>query len=85
MRHWLLLLFLTIGMSGIYYPKTMTVTAVEQGIVTMQTVEGTEYTIEAVEAWRVGDRAQCIMSSKGTSDPSDDYIVEARYIWKKER
>lgn len=85
MRHWLLLLFLTIGMSGIYYPKTMTVTAVERGIVTMQTGEGTEYIIEAAEAWRVGDQAECLMWSRGTEYTDDDRIIQARYIWKERK
>lgn len=85
MRHWLLLMFLTMGMNNMYYPMQLTVAAVDHGVVTMDSVSGETYTIAEAEAWRVGDRAQCIMSSKGTSDPSDDYIVEARYIWKKER
>lgn len=78
-------MFLTLGMNKMYYPTELTVAAVEHGVVTMRARTGETYTIEEAEAWQVGDRAECIMSSKGTPDKADDVILEARYIWKRER
>lgn len=85
MRHWILLLFLTLGMNNMYYPMQLTVAAVDHGVVTMESVSGETYTIAEAEAWRVGDRAECIMSTSGTQDKADDTIIEARYIWRRER
>lgn len=76
-------MFLTLGMNKMYYPTELTVAAVDQGMVTMVSRSGETYTIEEAEAWQVGDRAECIMSGKGTPDPADDEIIEARYIWPK--
>ncbi len=81
MKHFILLWFLTLGMVG-YTATEATVTKVDNGMVTM-VIEGREYTIEEAEAWRVGDRAECIMLTRGTADKSDDVIAEARYVWRK--
>lgn len=78
-------MFLTLGMNKMYYPTELTVAAVDQGMVTMVSRSGETYTIEEAEAWQVGDRAECIMSTSGTQDKADDTIIEARYIWKRER
>ena len=83
MTRWALLLFLSPGLRGIYYPATLTVTAVEHGVVTMKAGSGETYTIEEAEAWRVGDRAECLMNTAGTDDKSDDRILEARYCWRR--
>ena len=80
MKHFILLWFLTLGMVG-YTATEATVTKVDNGMVTM-VVEGREYMIEEAEAWRVGDRAECIMLTRGTEDKSDDVIAEARYVWR---
>jgi len=81
MKHFILLWFLTLGMVG-YTATEATVTKVGNGMVTM-VIEGREYTIEEAEAWRVGDRAECIMLTRGTEDKSDDVIAEARYVWNR--
>ena len=83
MTRWALLLFLTLGLKSIYYPATLTVTKVEHGVVTMQAGSGETYTIEEAEAWRVGNQAECLMSTAGTADKADDRILEARYCWRR--
>lgn len=40
------------------------------------------YEMPEHEAWRIGDRAECIMLTRGTEDKSDDVIAEARYVWR---
>ena len=35
------------------------------------------------EAWRVGDRAECIMLTRGTASKEDDEIAHAEYVWRK--
>ena len=70
MTRWALLLFLTIGMHGMYTADTAVVTEVRDGLVTME-CEGGVYQIDEAEAWRVGDRAEVILGKSG--------IVEARY------
>lgn len=61
---WMLLLFLTLGMHGMYQPSEWTVTAVDHGKVTLQ-MEDKTCTIEEAEAWQVGDTAACIISKDG--------------------
>ena len=78
----LLLLALSFGGAPAAYRQTMTVTAVRSGTVTLTDGER-EYEMPEHEAWRVGDRAECIMLTRGTEDKSDDVIAEARYVWKK--
>ena len=78
----LLLLALSFGGTPAAYRQTMTVTAVRSGTVTL-TDGKREYEIAEHEAWRVGDRAECIMMTRGTEDKSDDVIAEARYVWRK--
>lgn len=70
MSRWALLLFLTLGMHGIYTAEEAVVTEVRSGLVTMETRDRV-YQIEEHEAWRVGDRAEVILGKSG--------IVEARY------
>ena len=78
----LLLLALSFGGTPAAYRQTMTVTAVRSGTVTL--TDGVrEYEMPEHEAWRVGDRAECIMLTRGTEDKSDDEIVEATYVWRK--
>lgn len=78
----LLLLALSFGGTPAAYRQTMTVTAVQSGVVTL--TDGVrEYEMPEHEAWRVGDRAECIMLTRGTEDKSDDVIAEARYVWRK--
>lgn len=81
MKHFILLWFLTLGMVG-YTATEATVTKVERGTVTMQTSEGT-YTLPEAEAWRVGDRAECLMLTRGTESKEDDEIAHAEYVWRK--
>ena len=81
MKHFILLWFLTLGMVG-YTATEATVTKVDNGMVTM-VVEGREYMIEEAEAWRVGDRAECIMLTRGTASKEDDEIAHAEYVWRK--
>ena len=78
----LLLLALSFGGTPAAYRQTMVVTAVRNGTVTLSDGER-EYEIPEHEAWRVGDRAECIMLTRGTEDKSDDVIAEARYVWRK--
>ena len=79
MNWFILMLFLTAGMHGMAYPAEMTVTGVERGIVTFDGL----YSIPEHEAWRVGDRAECIMLTRGTEDKNDDEIAHAEYVWRK--
>lgn len=72
MRYFTLLLFLTLGMHGMYTADTAVVTEVRNGLVTMECESGV-YQIEEHEAWRVGDRAEVIVGRNG--------IIEAR--WKR--
>lgn len=77
----LLLLALSFGGTPAAYRQTMTVTEVRSGTVTL--TDGVrEYEMPEHEAWRVGDRAECIMLTRGTADKSDDVIAEARYVWR---
>lgn len=78
----LLLLALSFGGTPAAYRQTMTVTAVRSGTVTL-TDGGREYEMPEHEAWRVGDRAECIVLTRGTKDKSDDVVAEARYVWRK--
>ena len=78
----LLLLALSFGGVPAARQETLLVKEVRQGIVIM--TDGTnEYKMPEHEAWRVGDRAECIMLTRGTADKSDDVIAEARYVWRK--
>ena len=61
---WLLIVFLTLGTHGLYQQADWTVTAVENGQVTLQ-LEDRTHTMEAAEAWQVGDTAACIISKDG--------------------
>ena len=72
MTRWALLLFLTLGMHGMYTADTAVVTEVRSGLVTMECESGV-YQIDEHEAWRVGDRAEVIVGRNG--------IIEAR--WKR--
>ncbi len=77
----LLLLALSFGGTPAAYRQTMTVTAVRSGTVILTDGER-EFEMPEHEAWRVGDRAECIMLTRGTEDKSDDEIAEARYVWR---
>lgn len=68
---WALLLFLTLGMHGIYTTDTAVVTEVRNGLVTMECESGV-YQIDEAEAWRKGDRAEVIVGRNG--------IIEARWM-----
>lgn len=62
-------------------PTIDAVPVVRSGTVTLS--DGArEYEIAEHEAWRVGDRAECIMLTRGTEDKNDDVIAEARYVWR---
>ena len=78
----LLLLALSFGGTPAAYRQTMTVTAVRNGTVTLSDGERA-YEMPEHEAWRVGDRAECIMLTRGTEDKSDDEIAHAEYVWRK--
>lgn len=80
----LILLLLCLSFSGTpaAYRQTMTVTAVRSGVVTLSDGER-EWTIEEAEAWRVGDRAECIVLTRGTASKEDDEIAHAEYVWRK--
>lgn len=68
MRYYALLFFLTLGMACMGYKvETLTVTRVENGIVTMG-----DYTIPEAEAWRVGDKAEAIIR--------EGEIIEVRFL-----
>ena len=71
MRYFTLLLFLTLGMHGMYTADTAVVTEVRNGLVTMECDSGV-YQIDEHEAWRVGDRAEVVIGKSG--------IVEARFV-----
>ena len=78
----LLLLVLSFGGTPAAYRQTMTVTAVRSGVVTLSDGER-EYEMPEHEAWRVGDRAECIMLTRGTASKEDDEIAHAEYVWRK--
>lgn len=78
----LLLLALSFGGTPAAYRQTMTVTAVRSGTVTL-TDGAREYEIAEHEAWRVGDRAECIMLTRGTESKEDDTIAHIEYVWRK--
>lgn len=78
----LLLLALSFGGTPAAYCQTMTVTAVRSGVVTLSDGERA-YEMPEHEAWRIGDRAECIMLTRGTEDKSDDEIAHAEYVWRK--
>lgn len=78
----LLLLALSFGGTPAAYRQTMTVTAVRSGVVTLTDGER-EYEIPEAEAWRIGDRAECVVLTRGTEDKSDDEIAHAEYVWRK--
>lgn len=78
----ILLLALSFGGTPAAYRQTMTVTEVRGGTVTLTDGER-EYEMPEHEAWRVGDRAECIMLTRGTADKSDDEIAHAEYVWRK--
>ena len=78
----LLLLALSFGGTPAAYRQTMVVTAVRNGTVTLTDGER-EYEMPEHEAWRVGDRAECVMLTRGTEDKSDDEIAHAEYVWRK--
>lgn len=66
--------------SLIFYPATMTVTSVQNDVVTMETSTGHIYEMEGAEDWMAGDVASLIMSDNGTpEDITDDVIMSARY------
>ena len=71
--------------SIIFYPATMTVTSVQNDVVTMETSTGHIYEMDGAEDWMPGDVASLIMSDNGTpEDVTDDVIMSARYsgyIW----
>ena len=71
-KMWILLMFLTIGMHGMYQRTDLIVTNVQHGMVTMEG-DGKTYTFEEHEAWRIGDKAEAIVS--------EGKIIEVR--WKK--
>ena len=81
-----LLLLLALSFSGVPAARqeTLLVKDVMHGVVIM--ADGTnEYQMPEAEAWRVGDRAECIMLTRGTEDKSDDVIAEARYVWNRRK
>lgn len=78
----LLLLALSFGGTPAAYQQQMTVTAVRNGTVTLTDGER-EYEMPEHEAWRVGDRAECVMLTRGTASKEDDEIAHAEYVWKK--
>lgn len=78
----LLLLALSFGGTPAAYRQTMTVTEVRSGTVTLSDGER-EYEMPEHEAWRVGDRAECIMLTRGTASKEDDEIAHAEYVWRK--
>ena len=78
----LLLLALSFGGTPAAYRQTMVVTAVRSGVVTLSDGER-EYEIAEHEAWRIGDRAECVVLTRGTEDKSDDEIAHAEYVWRK--
>lgn len=80
----LLLLLLALSFSGTpaAYQTDLIVTAVQRGVVTLTDGER-EYQMPEHEAWRAGDRAECIMLTRGTASKEDDEIVHAEYVWRK--
>lgn len=82
----ILILLLCLSFNGVpgTYQTDLVVTNVSRGIVTL--TDGVrEYEIAEHEAWRVGDRAECIMLTRGTADKSDDEIAHIEYVWERRR
>ena len=71
-KMWMLLVFLTLGMHGMYQHTELNVTDVRHGLVTLEGKEEV-YQIQEHEAWRKGDKAEAI-TAKGR-------IIEVR--WKR--
>lgn len=66
--------------SIIFYPATMTVTSVQNDVVTLETSTGHVYEMDGAEDWMPGDIASLVMSDNGTpEDITDDVILSARY------
>lgn len=80
----LLLLALSFGGTPAAYRQPMTVTAVRSGTVILTDGER-EFEMPEHEAWRVGDRAECIMLTRGTASKEDDEIAHAEYVWERQR
>lgn len=78
----LLLLALSFGGTPAAYRQTMVVTEVRSGTVTLSDGERA-WQIAEHEAWRIGDRAECVVLTRGTEDKGDDEIAHAEYVWRK--
>lgn len=80
----ILMLLLCLSFNGVpgAYQTDLVVTDVCRGTVTLSDGER-EYEMPEHEAWRVGDRAKCIMLTRGTASKEDDEIAHAEYVWRK--
>lgn len=68
-----------LSITEMIYPTAMTVTAVTNETVTMETKTGHVFEMVGSEDYEVGDLVAVIMFSKGTETVTDDIIVTARY------
>ena len=75
----LLFMALYLALTGAIYPTAMTVTAVTNEAVTMETKTGHVFEMGGSEDYEVGDLVAVIMFSNGTETVTDDVIVAARY------
>lgn len=68
-----------LGITEMIYPTAMTVTAVTNETVTMETNTGHVFEMSGAEDYEIGDLVAIIMWSNGTETATDDIIVKARY------
>lgn len=75
----LLLIVMWLIATETIYPTAMTVTAVNDEAVTMETSSGHIFEMGGSEDYEVGDLVATIMWSNGTETVTDDMILAARY------
>lgn len=80
----ILMIIMALMQGTLFYPTSLEVTDIKNGMVTFRTCTGIEHQIEHAESWQIGDPAAAIMYSNGTRTEKDDEIIQIRYTgWGK--